>query len=92
MLIAPCMTGLPATVEVMNSTAAQPDERAAFITFTAPFNYSGHPTLTLPAGLHDGLPKSYQLVGRPLEEGKLIALGHRYEQELGWHDVPPFAA
>ena len=54
MLIAPCMTSLPPTVEAMEVAVADDDARAAFINFTAPFDYSGHPTITLPAGLSKG--------------------------------------
>ena len=89
LLIAPCMTGLPATVEAMNNTVASEGSRADFITFTAPFDYSGHPTITLPAGLaENGLPKSFQLVGRSLGEPTLIHAGSAYEQALGFHDHP----
>ena len=89
LLIAPCMTGLPATVEEMNTTVASEGSRADFITFTAPFDYSGHPTITLPAGLaENGLPKSFQLVGRLLGEPTLIHAGSAYEQALGFHDHP----
>ena len=89
MLIAPCMPGLPATVEEMNSTVASEDSRADFITFTAPFDYSGHPTITLPAGLADnGLPKAFQLVGRALGEPTLIHAGSAYEHALDFHAHP----
>jgi amidase len=89
MLIAPCMPGLPATLEEMNSTVASEDARAEFITFTAPFDYSGHPTITLPAGLAgNGLPKSFQLVGRTLGEPTLIHAGSAYERALGFQAHP----
>jgi amidase len=52
-----------------------------FINFTAPFDYSGHPTITLPAGLNDaGLPLAFQLIGRHLGESALVRAGHAFEQ------------
>ena len=49
--------------------------------FTAPFDYSGHPTLTLPvASQGGGLPGSFQLIGRKLDEQTLIRLGSAFEQ------------
>jgi amidase len=88
-LIAPCMTELPPRMDEMNSAARNSDARADFITFTAPFNYSGHPTITLPAGLAaGGMPKSFQLVGRILGEPTLIHAGSAYEQALDFHDHP----
>ncbi|MCZ6618678.1 MAG: amidase [Gammaproteobacteria bacterium] len=90
-LIAPNMTGLPPTVEAMSRTVASEEERADFITFTAPFDYSGHPTITLPAGLaENGLPKSFQLIGRHLGEPTLIRAGSAYTQALGFtrHPIP----
>jgi Asp-tRNA(Asn)/Glu-tRNA(Gln) amidotransferase A subunit family amidase len=57
---------------------------ADFITFTAPFNYSGHPTITLPATFNrDGLPIAFQLIGRWLGEPTLIRAGHAYEYARG---------
>ena len=89
--IAPCMPTLPQSVEAMNLAAAADDERADFLTFTAPYNYSGHPTITLPAGLAaQGLPRSFQIVGRKLGEPTLIRLGGVYEQAVGFdqHPIP----
>lgn len=84
MLIAPCMTGAPQTVEVMNQSLASEGGRAAFINFTAPFDYSGHPTLTLPAGLNaDRLPLSFQFIGRHLGEQELFRVGLAYEHATG---------
>ncbi|MDH3641716.1 MAG: amidase [Gammaproteobacteria bacterium] len=88
-LIAPCMTELPPRMDEMNSAARNSDARADFITFTAPFNYSGHPTITLPAGLATGgMPKSFQLVGRALGEPTLIHAGSAYERALDFHGHP----
>ncbi|MCZ6641860.1 MAG: amidase [Gammaproteobacteria bacterium] len=88
-LIAPCMTSLPPTLEAMDRAVASEEERAEFITFTAPFDYSGHPTITLPAGFADnGLPKSFQLIGKLLGEPTLIRAGSAYQQARGFSEHP----
>lgn len=88
-IMAPCMPSLPPDLEAMNAQVAEEEGRAEFITFTAPFDYSGHPTLTLPAGLNsERLPKSFQLIGRHLGEPSLIRAGSAFEGALGF-DVRP---
>lgn len=58
------------------------DEGIAPITFTAPFDYSGSPCVTVPAGFTDeGLPLAFQLVGPHLSEAVLLKLAHYYEVE-----------
>jgi amidase len=58
--------------------------------FTAPYNLSGSPTLTLPCGYtSDGLPLALQLVARPFEEGLLLRAGHAYESVTEWHRRHP---
>ena len=84
-VIAPCMPGLPPTLASMDERSAnQRPGQADMITFTAPFDYSGHPTITLPAGLaSSGLPKALQLVGGRLGEPALLQLGSAFERALG---------
>jgi amidase len=63
---------------------------APFMRFTAPFNFSGSPTLSVPCGFNaDRLPHSLQLVGRHGEEALLCQVGHAYEQVTEWHTVRP---
>ena len=91
LLITPNMPSLPPPVPEMLDPGLQDPARADFLTFTAPFDYSGHPTLTLPAGLSDDrLPRSFQLVGRKLGEPTLIRAGSAFERALGFntHPVP----
>jgi amidase len=58
--------------------------------FTAPFDFSGSPTLSLPCGFTpDGLPTSLQLVGRHLEEAVLCRAGRAYERATDWHERHP---
>ena len=56
----------------------------------APFNLTGLPTLALPCGFSSsGLPVSFQLSGRPFEEGTVLRAGHAYEQATTWHTRRP---
>lgn len=43
----------------------------------APFNATGHPALSVPIGQVDGLPVGMMLVGRHLDEAKVLQAGHR---------------
>lgn len=57
-------------------------ERARLLTrFTAPFNLSGLPALSLPCGYtQQGLPIGLQLVGAPWAETKVLRAAYAYEQ------------
>ena len=89
-LIAPCMGSLPPKIAEMDIAAQNEEDRAEFIQFTAPFDYSGHPTITLPAGLsNEGLPKAFQLIGPHLGEPLLVRLGSGHERVLGPSVHPP---
>jgi len=60
------------------------------IKFTAPYDYSGSPTLSLPSGFsREGLPLSLQLVARHREEALLFRAGHAFEQATDWHTRHP---
>ena len=81
-LITPNLVGPVPSLDDMNTRAAMQQTGVAFTTFTAPFNYSGHPTLTLPTGLVAGLPISIQLVGRRFREADLVRIGSALESSL----------
>jgi amidase len=69
---------------------APTDGRAGYMRFTAPFDFSGSPTLSLPCGFAaDGMPASLQLVGRHLDEATLFAAGHAFERATPWHAHRP---
>ncbi len=58
--------------------------------FTAPFDFAGNPTITLPAGIDAaGLPLSLQLVGPHVSEALLCRAGHAFQQRTGWHTSRP---
>ncbi len=58
--------------------------------YTAPFDMSGSPTITLPGGfIAAGLPIGFQLVGRHLDEAVLVRAAHAYQQVTDWHRRHP---
>ncbi len=66
------------------------DAVAEFVTFTAPFNFSGSPTISAPCGFStEGLPLSLQLIGKHDDEETLVQLMGAYEQATDWHKRRP---
>lgn len=64
-----------------------------FTPWTPPFNVTGQPAMTIPAGSgSDGLPLSVQLVGRLGAEDTLYALGAQIETARPWADQRPAVA
>lgn len=60
--------------------------------FTAIFNLTGQPAVTLPVGLGAcGLPIGVQLIGRINEDAKLLALARALELAMPLRAVPPAA-
>jgi Asp-tRNA(Asn)/Glu-tRNA(Gln) amidotransferase A subunit family amidase len=47
--------------------------RETYVRLCCPFNQTGHPAMSVPAGMHGGLPIGVQLVGRPGAEPVLTA-------------------
>lgn len=58
--------------------------------FTAPFNLTGVPALTVPSGsTQSGLPIGLQIVSKPWAEAKLLQAGQAFEQATEWHTRHP---
>jgi amidase len=66
----------------------------AYVVYTSPFNATGQPAVSVPAGFTSGgLPVGAQLVGRLYDEGTLLSLAAQVEAERGWaEERPPVAA
>ena len=47
---------------------------------TIPANMAGLPALSVPCGVHNGLPVGMQLVGKALDEATLFRMGYAYQQ------------
>ncbi len=70
------------------------DELWTWIAFEYPFNATGQPAVTIPAGFSNGgLPIGLQIVGRPHGEFELLSLAAAFERARPWaHLRPPLFA
>ena len=66
-------------------------EQARLLTrFTAPFNLTGLPAISLPCGFtSEGLPLGLQIITRPWGEANLLQAAYAYEQATGWYKQYP---
>jgi amidase len=51
---------------------------------TAPFDLTGHPSLSVPCAKSHGLPVGLMLTGRHFEDATLLAVAHAFEQHVDW--------
>jgi amidase len=74
------------TLRMMNTSAP-------FVAYTPPWNLTGQPAASVPAGWNDdGLPLAVQIVGRPDDEPTLLSLAAQIERERPWAGrLPPLA-
>jgi amidase len=56
---------------------------------TCPFDVTGHPATSVPAGLHDGLPVGLMIVGRHLADSLCLRVARAYENAVGGFPIPP---
>jgi aspartyl-tRNA(Asn)/glutamyl-tRNA(Gln) amidotransferase subunit A len=78
----------PITAPLRN--AAEAFERPRMLTrFTAPFNLTGLPALSVPCGRSsENLPIGLQIVGQAWSEAKVLLAGRLYENERGQLSTP----
>ncbi len=78
------------TVARMATLGQIPAELAALIRYTAPFDMSNGPTLTLPARFTPaGLPVAVQFVGKHLGEASALRIGRAFQRITDWHRRHP---
>ena len=68
----------------------QPGYRLQLMRYSAPFDMSGHPTITLPAGFTgERIPLGVQLVGAHLCEELIVRTGRAFQNVTDWHARRP---
>ncbi len=91
LILVPAMpTPPPTAADAIAGNPAQGEDIGNLLQFTAPFDFSGSPTISLPGGFTpDGLPLGFQLIGAHLSEALLCRAGHAYQGATDWHERRP---
>jgi amidase len=80
----------PRIGELPTSRDTYVEEALAWLPFTFPFNATGQPACSVPAGFSEaGLPIGLQVVGRPEDEATVVALAAAFEEARPWRDRRP---
>lgn len=87
------MPTLPFTAQELLPLDAPLEEYApralSMIGNTAPFDVSGHPAISVPTELVNGLPAGLMLVGKHFDDARVLRVAHAYEQAVGGFPSPP---
>jgi len=92
--LCPVMTALPPPLGYLDPVAVRAREvnqrQGALYPYTAPFNFSGQPSISLPlAWSAEGLPIGMMFTSRYADEATLFRLAAQLEKERPWKDRRP---
>ena len=79
----------PGTAFPRDAFAGDPVAMYSQDVFTVPVSLAGLPALSVPCGLHDGLPVGAQLIARHFDEERLLKTGAAYQRATDWHTRRP---
>lgn len=86
------MPTLPITAGLIPGPGAGVEEIVSraleMVSNTAPFDVTGHPACTIPAGLSDGLPVGLMVVGKRFADAEVLQAAHAFEHTLGTLTAP----
>ncbi|MGB3484056.1 MAG: amidase [Mycobacterium sp.] len=81
--VAKPLLSLDAPLEEYLSTAL------SMVINTAPFDVSGHPSISVPAGLVEGLPTGMMIVGKRFDDATVLKVAQFYETAVGGFPAAP---
>jgi Asp-tRNA(Asn)/Glu-tRNA(Gln) amidotransferase A subunit family amidase len=71
-------------MEIDNVPPFLGDDWARYVQFVLPVTFARVPAISIPGGLHDGLPVGVQLVGRFAQEYELLDFAEQLEKMPGF--------
>ena len=80
-MVAPAIPGPDAPLDLYIQRAFE------MIPNTAPFDITGHPSMSIPCGLSDGLPVGLMLTGKHYDESTIYRAAHAFEQDEDWRSL-----
>jgi amidase len=89
-LLTPVHPFAPLDLTTIQTLGTQPELILKLQRYTAPFDLTGGPTLTLPGGFSgSGLPMGFQMIASDWDEALLIAAGTAFQSVTDWHTRHP---
>ncbi len=90
LLMVPAQPFASPTNATMSTLGQDPAMLASLLRFTCPFDMTGSPTITLPAGFTEaGTPLAFQFVAASFAEDLLCRAGYAFQQATDWHRRHP---
>ena len=90
LLLIPAQPMASPTMAQMEALGTDAQAFEVLVKFTAPFNSTGSPTITFPAGFtRQGTPVAMQLVARHMDEALLVRAARAFQRETDWHRRHP---
>ncbi|HXN92441.1 MAG TPA: amidase [Candidatus Sulfotelmatobacter sp.] len=81
-LLTPTLGLLPMPIEKVPAFLGE--DWARYVQFVLPVSFARTPAISIPAGLHDGLPVGVQLVGKFAQESELLTFAEELEKMPGF--------
>lgn len=88
-LVMPTVPGTAATLpEGGEDTVTLLGQALGMVVNTAPLDATGHPAISVPAGLLDGLPVGMMIMGKRFDDATVLKVAHAFEQHCGGFAMP----
>ena len=88
LLLMPTMPFKAPPIPPQNAPLAQWCEAAfAMLPNTAPFDVTGHPAMSVPCGMSQGLPIGMMLIAKHYNESTIYRAAHAFEQIGDWRNL-----